>query len=239
MPVWGAPHDTYLLSDLAHPELPDYKLYIFLNAFRIDAATRAAIDAKVKLANKTAVWVYGSGYVGEGGFSTVSMTALTGMTVQVHDESTEAELALTDTPHAITLKVPRHDHLGWSVGPVFSVNDPAAVALGRTGERVSLAVREFDDWRSVYSMLPLSRELLQGLCRYAGVHVYSETFDPFSASKSFVMLHTASAGPKRIVLPGKCDVFDALSDRPIGKGVSEIQETLPTGVTRIYRLAPQ
>jgi hypothetical protein len=235
----GAPCDTYLLSDLAHPELPDYKLYIFLNAFRIDGATRAAIDAKVKNANKTAVWVYAPGYVGEDAFSTDSMTALTGMTLQVHDESIEAELALTDTPHVVTSKVPRHDRPGWSVGPVFSVNDPAAVPLGRTGEHVSLAVREFDDWRSVYSMLPLSREMLLGLCRYAGVHVYSETLDPFSAGKSFVMIHTASAGPKRIVLPDKHDVVDALSNRPIGENVSEIEETLPMGVTRIYRITPR
>ncbi len=235
----GASYDTYLLSDLKHRELPDYKLYIFLNAFRIDAETRAAIDAKVKTANKTAAWVYAPGYVGEDGFSTDNMTELTGMTFQVHDESVEAELALTDTPHVVTSKVPRDHRLGWSVGPVFSVNDPAAVALGRTGEHVSLAVRELDDWHSVYSMLPLSRELLLGLCRYASVHIYSETLDPFSASKSFVMIHTASAGPTHIVLPGKHDVVDALSGRPIGKGVSEIQETLPVGVTRIYRITPR
>ncbi len=235
----GAPCDTYLLSDLGHKELPEYKLYIFLNAFHIDDATRAAIDAKVKRANKTAVWVYAPGYVGEDGFSTESMTSLTGMNLEVHDESIEAELALTDSKHVITSKVPRYRGLGWSIGPVFSVDDPAAVALGRTGDRVSLAIRELDDWRSVYSMLPLSRELLLGLCRYAGVHVYCETLDPFSASKSFVMIHTASAGPKHIVLTGKHDVVDALSDRPIGRAISVIEETLPVGVTRIYRITPR
>jgi concanavalin A-like lectin/glucanase superfamily protein/glycosyl hydrolase family 42 (putative beta-galactosidase) len=235
----GAPYDTYLLSDLTHRELPNYKLYIFLNAFRIDAETRAAIDAKVKGANKTAAWVYAPGYVGEDGFSTDNMTALTGMTFQVHDESIEAELALTDATHVVTSKVPPHHRLGWSVGPVFSVDDPAAVALGRTGEHVSLAVREMDDWHSVYSMLPLSRELLLGLCRYAGVHVYSETFDPFSASRSFVMIHTASAGSKHIVLPGKHDVVNALSGQLIGEGIREIEETLPEGVTRIYRITPR
>ena len=189
----GAPYDAYLLSDLANPKLPDYKLYIFLNAFRIEAETRAAIEAKVKAAGKTAVWVYAPGYVEADGFSTGNMAAVTGMRIEMHDEDDEAELALTDASHVVTSLVPRHQQLGWSVGPVFSVNDPAAVALGRTGEHVSLAVREFDDWRSVYSMLPLTRTLLLGLCRYAGVHVYSETFDPFSASKSYVMIHTASA----------------------------------------------
>ena len=234
----GAPYDAYLLSDLANPKLPDYKLYIFLNAFRIEAETRAAIEAKVKVAGKTAVWVYAPGYVEADGFSTGNMAAVTGMRIEMHDEDDEAELALTDASHVVTSLVPRHQQLGWSVGPVFSVNDPAAVALGRTGEHVSLAVREFDDWRSVYSMLPLTRTLLLGLCRYAGVHVYSETFDPFSASKSYVMIHTASAGPKRIVLPGRHDVVDALSGRPVGEGIAEIEKTLPKGTTRIYRITP-
>ncbi|NQT12970.1 MAG: beta-galactosidase, partial [Planctomycetes bacterium] len=235
----GAPCDIYLLSDVIHPKLPEYKLYVFVNAFRVDAATRAAIDSKVKSANKTAVWVYAPGYVGENSLDTAGMKTLTGMTVTARNESIDAELALTDTPHVITSKVPRRRRPGWSVGPVFSVDDPDAVVLGRTGQNASLAVKEFDTWRSVYSMLPLTRELLLGLCRYAGVHVYCETFDTLSANKSFVMLHTASAGPKRIVLPGTHDVTDVLSGRPVAEGVGEIRETLPMGVTKVYRTTPR
>lgn len=235
----GAPCDIYLLSDMNHPKLPDYRLYIFVNAFCVDEPTRVAIDAKVKTANKTAVWVYAPGYIGEDGFSTAGMKSLTGMSVAAHNESMGAELALTDAQHSVTSKAGRQWRPGWSVGPVFSVEDPDSVVLGRTGRHASLAVKEFDSWRSVYSMLPLSRELMLGLCRYAGVHVYSETFDPFSANKSFVMIHTASAGPKRIVLPGIHDVADALSGRPVASGVSEIQESLPMGVTRIYRITPR
>jgi len=235
----GAPCDMYLLSDLAHAKLPDYKLYVFLNAFRVDKATRAAINAKVKTGGKTAVWVYAPGYIGEEGFSTEGMKALTGMALSARDESMEGQLTLTDTPHVITAKAPRSRDMGWEVGPVFSVEDPGAVVLGRSGPCASLAVKEFDTWRSVYSMLPLTRELLLGLCRYAGVHVYSDTFDTFSANKSFVMIHTASAGPKRIVLPGEYDVDDVLSGKSVGKNVSEIQETLPKGVTRIYRVVPR
>ena len=235
----GAPCDMYLLSDLKHPELPDYKLYIFVNAFRVDQLTRAAIDAKVKTANKTAVWVYAPGYIGQDGFSTDGMSALTGISVTSRDESMDAELVLTDTAHTITSKAQPDWRPGWSVGPVFSVEDAEAVVLGRTGQQASLAVKEFDTWRSVYSMLPLRRELLLGLCRYAGVHVYSDSFDPFSANKSFLMIHTASAGPKRIVLPGSYNVSDALADRTVAEGTSEIRETLPVGETRIYRIAPQ
>ena len=44
LPRLGAPSDTYLLQDFIEGRLPPYKLYIFLNAFRLDAARRAALQ---------------------------------------------------------------------------------------------------------------------------------------------------------------------------------------------------
>ena len=32
----GAPFDTYLVSDLANPKMPDYKMYVFLNSYQAD-----------------------------------------------------------------------------------------------------------------------------------------------------------------------------------------------------------
>ena len=234
----GAPFDVYLLNDITHAKLPEYKLYLFLNAFKVDDPARQAIDAKVKRAGKTAVWVYAPGYVRDDGLNESAMQALTGITLRAHEEEMQGELTRTDAAHVITAELPERQQPGWSVGPLFSVEDSAATVLGTSGKYASLAVKEFDDWRSVYSMLPLTRELLLGLCRYAGVHVYSETFDPFFANKGFAMIHTASAGPKRIALPGAHDVFDALTGKPVGRGITEIRTTLPAQTTRVYRLVP-
>ena len=208
----GAPFDVYLLSDIANPALPDYKLYIFLNAFKLDDDLRQSIEATVRCEGRTAVWVYAPGYVTDSGFSEDSMAALTGLTIRVSDEELPAELTITAQDHAIT-----------STSPA-------------TADRPTLAVREFADWRSVYSMLPLRRELLLGLCRYVGVHVYSETFDPFFANRSYAMIHTSTEGMKRIVLPGEADVTELVTGNEIGAGLSVIEERLPAGVTRIYRM---
>ncbi|NLX98363.1 MAG: hypothetical protein GXY83_19570 [Rhodopirellula sp.] len=234
----GAPYDYYLLSDIAHPELPDYKLYIFLNAFKVEPSIRLAIDAKVKRDGKTAVWVYAPGYIGDNDFSEAGMESLTGMTLRAHDESLPGELRPADAPHPITAKLPNRRQWPWTVGPVFSVDDPEATVLGHTGPYDSLAVKRCDGWRSVYSMLPLTRELLHGLCREAGVHVYSESFDPCFANSGYAMIHTATAGEKRIALPGVFDVFDALSEKPLATAASAIEERLPQAATRIYRLVP-
>ena len=116
------------------------------------------------------------------------------------------------------------------------MDDLDATVLGTTTGQATLAVKDLGDWRSVYSMLPLRRDLIRGLCRYAGVHVYSETDDPFSANAGYAMIHTATEGDKRITLPSAADVTELVTGREVGEGVSVIEEHLPAGATRIYRL---
>ena len=70
------------------------------------------------------------------------MKSLTGMSVAAHSESMDAELVLMDAQHAVTSKAGRRWRPGWSMGPVFSVEDPDALVLGRTGRHASLAVKD-------------------------------------------------------------------------------------------------
>ena len=62
-PTIGAPHDIYLLQDLLEGKLPPYKLYIFLNAFRLDAR-RAASGWPTSCAAtaRWPLWMYAPGY---------------------------------------------------------------------------------------------------------------------------------------------------------------------------------
>lgn len=232
----GAPHDMYLLPDIADPRLPDYKLYIFLNAFRVDERLREAIREKAGRDGATAVWVYAPGYVQEEGFDAEGIAEITGIRVRAVEGRAPAELTPTDSGHVITQAAPATREERWELSPIFEVDDAEATVLATTAGRPSLAVREFGDRSSVYSLLPLKREVLQGLCRHAGVHVYSETFDAFSASAGYAMLHTITPGLKRIVLPAPADVRELVTGRETGAGMDVIEEELPAGVTRLYRL---
>lgn len=232
----GAPYDMYLLPDIANPRLPDYKLYIFLNAFRIDERLRQAIREKAGREGKTAVWVYAPGYVGQTGFSPEGIAQMTGISVRAIDERVAAEMTLTPQTHPITHAAPQSRTERWEISPVFVIDDPAATVLATTAGRPSLAVKELEGRRSVYSLLPLKREVLQGLCRAAGVHVYSDTFDALSANTGYVMLHTLGPGKKRITLPRAAGVRELVTGRELGKNLDVIEEQLPEGVTRIYRL---
>lgn len=144
-------------------------------------------------------------------------------------------MTITDPAHPITASAPETLRWSWEVSPTLSVADADATVPGTVADRPALAVRECDDWRSVYSLLPLRREILQDLCEYAGVHVYSDTHDTFFANRSYAILHTATAGDKRIVLTEPADVTELVTGRSLGP-VDVIEEALAPGVTRIYRL---
>ncbi|MBM3497683.1 MAG: hypothetical protein FJX74_03330, partial [Armatimonadetes bacterium] len=61
----GAPCDAWLLDDLIAGRVPDYKLYLFPNAFYLDQEAREAVRKHVARDGKTAVWVYAPGAMEE------------------------------------------------------------------------------------------------------------------------------------------------------------------------------
>jgi hypothetical protein len=232
----GAPADIYLLDDIADPRLPEYRLYIFLNAFYTDAARRRAIAATVRQRGRVAVWVYAPGYLTDEGFSETAMQDLTGLVLRHADEQSRVSLSVTNTSHPLTQAWTAAASLTYEVGPLFWADDAQATVLGTVNGRPGLALKEFADWRSVYSALPLRRELLLGLCRYAGVHVYCESFDVCSANRSYVMLHTSAPGQKTIRLPRKCTVTDAVNQECLAADTNSVELDLPAGATRLLRL---
>lgn len=239
----GAPFDMYLLSDIACPRMPDYKLYVMLNPFYLTDAMRQAIKDKLRRNGAAAAWFYAPGYVREDGrLDAGGIGDLTGMRVRESADPRPLRLAITHFDHPITAEIERSDALGRTepVGPVFWVDDPRAVVLGRLAPdgKPGLAVRDFGTWRSVYSSAPLvTTGLLRGLLRYAGAHVYSTSDDTFYANRHFAMIHAATAGRKEIALPRACDVSDVLTGQSLGRNTRAIRLEMPEQSTRILRLA--
>ncbi|HPM84861.1 MAG TPA: hypothetical protein PLF81_29350 [Candidatus Anammoximicrobium sp.] len=172
----------------------------------------------------------------ESGFDPAEIAPLTGLSVRVLDERVPAEMTLAPQTHPITRAAPQTWTERWDVSPVFVIDDPSATVLASTAGRPSLAVKEHAGRRCVYSLLPLKREVLLGLCRHAGVHVYSDTFDAVSVNAGYAMLHTLHPGRKQIVLPGAAAVRELVTGRDLGEVQTVTEEQLPAGVTRIYRM---
>ena len=231
----GMPCDLYLASDLHNADMPDYKVYIFANLFYAGAEMRAAIDRKVKRNNAVAVWLYAPGLLSEDGADVAGMKALTGMSLTMANEPADLQMNIIE-PFGPIGRVAAGLDTYREVSPWFEVADPEARIIGTVAGKPALAVKEFDGWRSVYSLTPLTPDRLREICDYAGVHIYSRTNDVLAANAGFVMLHTAGAGDKEIRLPGVYNVTELLSGRKLGDGISVIEESLPAQATRIYQL---
>ena len=230
----GAPFDTWLLTDLDNPRMPDYKLYIFLNNYDGDGRLVDMIKRKVRKNNAVSVWCYAPAFITDRGFTPQAMKDLTGMTFRIEKEKKQLYFDVADRTCVITKKYASMSPC--TAGPIFTPSAPGMKPLMTADGKPVLAVLEQKNWRSVYTAVPLTKELLMGLCDYAGVHVYSRSFDVFDCNRSFVMLHSSAAGKKTVELDGKYTVKELFSGKTLGENVSVFTDTVPEKTTRLYLL---
>ncbi len=102
----GAPFDALRLRDLSHSDLPDYKLYVFLNTFRVTEEQRSMLHARFKRNRATAVWVYAPGYIGRK-LDVANMQALTGIRLAEDASAGELHVEITGRDHPYTRSVPK------------------------------------------------------------------------------------------------------------------------------------
>ncbi len=207
----GAPYDNYLLSDIDHPRMPDYKVYIFMNAFHVPPALRAAIQRKLSRNQATAVWMYAPGYVSDEGNSTDHMRALTGIGFAKYQLDDKPAWEKHASAGALAASLP--DVISAiRFNPAFAVADGDATALASLGGKPAAAVKTTPWGRAVYLLPPAKADFLREVCRTAGVHIYSETGDILRANQNFVMLHTDKPGQKTITLPHPAKLRDLQTD---------------------------
>lgn len=294
----GAPWEPYLLADIDNPELRDFKLYVFLNTFRVTPAEREAIHAKLKRNGATALWVYAPGYITDKGLSTDAMRELTGINIVEDAPMGELHVDITNYDHPYTADLPRghaygtdvgveeiiryYDHRlylkdprdpgaqrdlpGFRIGPRFYVDDDEATTLGRVAGIVTqppydpgagrrrrrgperpispednqpgLAVKEQDGWTSVYSSAPIvSHQVLRGIAKAAGVHVYSDAGDVVYANRDFVVVYAPGGGSRTVKLPERATrVVELVEEKTLAEGVEEFELTLEPNTAVLLRL---
>ena len=248
----GAPFDVYLTSDLHHPDFPrQYKLYVMMNAFYLSDADRKRID-ELKKSGTTFLWFYAPGYVGENGLDVRQVEKLTGIKVETIEG--KERMSATPLPHRLTEGLPAQYRLTASIfpatatrkmhadefGPKFRIIDPAAETAAQFADgKAALAVRDFGDWKSVYSVVPrLERPVLRNICRLAGVHLYIDADIIFDANRNFVVLHNGYDQERsfKLALPRRTTVRDAFSNRVIAENTDTVQVVMEPSSTLIYRL---
>ena len=265
LPRIGAPCDHIFHDDFELENLPDYKMYIFINCFVLSDSERQMIDKTVKRAGKTAVWVYAPGLINcdaRKKMSLENMQDLTGLCFEAADGPYEPTFKITDKTHKFTnglsayrlygrFERPIMNWFEWKRGdiqiqdpslcsPLFFVNDTSATVLGEfvTNKKAAYAVKEFDSWNSVYiGAKIMNPSILRAIAKGAGVHVYLDTDDAVYANKLFLTIHSSVEENKRISLPRKCEkVIDVYTDEIVAANCNFFEIQMKNGETRMFRV---
>ena len=242
LPHMGAPFDVYLLQDLLDGGLKPYKLYVFLNPFRLDKSRREALKRQIQKENRVALWIYAPGYIDED-CSLEQMTDLTGITFGSGEHPWGPLINLIDLDHPITRDLPQD--LTWGtnslLGPVFHVADDGRPGAGERGLLAGPLPAGVCGERIPGVEIHLQRRaqpaspVLRGIARYAGVHIYNDKGDTLYATPQLLGVHTAAGGERTFCLPRPVEViYDLFEKKPVAQATNAFQVTLPPASTALY-----
>ncbi len=238
----GASVGFYLQSDVTHPQLPDAKLYLFLNALRVTTGERLAIREKLQRAGKTLAWVYAAGLFDEHGLSEEEIGETVGMTLRVQPWNSRGGSQISEARHPLLERLrggKRTIGQDEIINPSYAVTDAQAIVLGEytsTGA-VSLAAREHPaGWKSVFFGDPhLTAELLRGLLTYAGVGLYDTQDDvTYASGEGVLLVHASFTGQRTLTLPHAATVYDVMEDRIVAVGTRSFRAFLRARTSRLF-----
>jgi len=246
LPRMGASYDIFLLDDLLEGRLRPYKLYIFLNAFRLDRNRREALQREIRRDGRTALWVYAPGYI-DGEPSLENMTGLTGFRFGRNDHPWPSFMHIVNFDHPATRGLTQDLFWGTDsrLAPMFYIHDDEAVTLGdavmaQGMVQPGFGVKSFAAWTSIYCAEPdIPAPVLRGIARSAGVPIYSDAGDVLYRSRSLLAVHTVAGGKRTFSLPEKVEVvWDVFSNREVGRDTDSFEVTLPPASTSLYFTGP-
>jgi len=237
----GVQYETYLQSDLLDPEFPTgARLYLFLNPYRITSEQRAAIAEKLQGGGKTLAWMFAPGSCEErpqiGGAMEESASGAIGLTLRQQEWNSEIGSRIVDTRHTITERLnPREFGVRERLNPSFYVEDPDATVLAdyHGSGLPSIAVKQCGGWQSVFVGEPvLNWDLLRGICKFAGVHLWTGGEDVACIGQGWVTVHGNRDGHRAVRFPEPTAVYDVTDRRLVAEGLREHRFFLKSGATR-------
>ena len=238
----GASVGFYLQSDVTQPNVPDAKLYLFLNALRLTTEERAAVREKLQKPGKTLAWLYAPGIFDENGPSSEEAGEVVGMALRQQPwNSRGGSAALPTSSTRLPRSIRGVKKLGADeiLNPLFAVTDPQATVIAEyaaTGA-ASLAVREHKaGWKSVFFGDPqLTTELLRGLYAYANIPVYDAQDDTvYAGSDGSLTIHGSFTGQRTLNLPRKASVYDVFDGKIIATNARSFRAFVRARTTRLF-----
>ena len=258
----GAGADRYFHNDLSDPDMPDYKLYIFLNTLVLTQEERSAIQNKLRKNNAVALWVYASGIIdpdSEKRFSVEHISELTGIKMAMLPEKHHTKYRVKNTACGIFDKLNKRRIYGVNdrayasnilvvvkdittfACPVFYAADEKAqtAAAFLTNGLPAVSVKDCGGYRSVFcGSKILNADIVREAARFAGCHIWCESGDVVYASDNYLCIHASSDGEKQLYFKHACSPCEVYEKRYYGENVSELAVHMVTGQTLTFSLRP-
>ena len=236
----GCGMDTYLLADLE--KIPDYRCYIFLNAYRLTKAQEAWIETHLKRDGKVLAFAYAPGCVDEFGIHPERIAKITGIPMKIEERISSAKIVFDESPvKGILTKAGDVFGNSTKLGPVFIPQDGIILARRDEDGVPAVVFKKFKDYSVCYSAVPgFSGSLLRSLAHLAGITIFNPSLtDATYAGSNMFAVHTGNGGRRVFNVPpkyasGKAVELFTGKKYQIRKGQFEVE--LEPVSTVLYRL---
>ncbi len=261
----GAPIDQYYHNDMSNPDMPDYKLYVFLNTFLITPEEREVIHKKLRRNNATALWLYAPGLIDpsktEGKVSAENVRLLTGIACNIDNERHDSIFRWNGEPHNLSTLLDKRELFGdfdrkrilglvgqrfdgryqydtYMYPTVYSVDkDAKNLAYFLTTGLPAVTVKECDGFTSIlHGGKFLKNKTLREAARFADVHIYNEEDDTLYANKNYLTIHSSKTEKKHLKFPETVTLYEVYEDKVYAEGVTEVEFDMYLGETKMFRI---
>lgn len=211
LPAIGAPMDVIMLDDLARDNLPDYRLFIFLDIPCVTPEQRAMVHRCLSQRQATAYFHGLPGLIDGTTLDADHISALTGISLTLLGGQ-----PIAGTGRRLTQRFSAFDHQllrditpsttmgGAPVDAACFITDPEATVLANMSlkGRASMAIKTTAaGWTSVYSCLPgAPATFFRNLATLAGAHAFTEVDAVVDACDSLLLVHQIGPGPVQVKL---------------------------------------
>ncbi|MGC9259030.1 MAG: hypothetical protein ACP5I8_02985 [Phycisphaerae bacterium] len=236
----GASVGFYLLSDLKEPKFPHAKVFIFLNAWHVNAATRRVIREKVERGGHTVIWMYGAGFIKKGGIDTAAASRLIGIKLRLRATAENLPASVVTGDNALHLPSESIAGVNGADAPSWAVADSASIPLAYyvPNGGVSMAIKQSSAYQSIFIGDPrVAAPIWLALLPHLGVHVYLNTNDCFQTDGRLMMISSdGHAGIRTVTLPNRSTVYNLLNGRKIAVNVRYFKVVLRRFQTLLLRI---
>ena len=251
----GAPVDQYYHNDMQNPEMPDYKLYIFVNVFVLTDAERKIIHTKLRKNHATAVFMYASGLINPDSdvrLTPDNISELTGFHILMDKEERTPKFRILE--HKATAYMQPRFLYGWFdrkrleafgnssnvksfLWPAFYPLDGEPVARFVNFDAPAISIKEAEGFVSIFYGAKLIRsDTIRSLAAYAGCHIYCDSDDVTYIGGKYITLHASSNGTKTLRFPAPVTLIESYEKRIYGESVTEIDIPMYLGETKMFRI---